>query len=86
MSIFDKVGVRSRRELDARILDQYYLPRFGHGDNPPEPDGAVAGFAKPCSGYRGLAATGGERVSRAGRVGRWRAPDPPPSAGARVSA
>jgi DNA-binding CsgD family transcriptional regulator len=43
-SIFDKVGVRSRRELAARILDQYYLPRFGLGDNPPEPDGAVAGL------------------------------------------
>jgi DNA-binding NarL/FixJ family response regulator len=43
-SIFNKVGVRSRRELVARILDQYYLPRFGHGDNPPEPDGAVAGL------------------------------------------
>jgi DNA-binding CsgD family transcriptional regulator len=43
-SIFNKVGVRSRRELAARILDQYYLPRFGHGDKPPEPDGAVAGL------------------------------------------
>jgi DNA-binding CsgD family transcriptional regulator len=43
-SIFDKVGVRSRRELAARILDQHYMPRFGHGDNPPEPDGAVAGL------------------------------------------
>jgi DNA-binding CsgD family transcriptional regulator len=43
-SIFDKVGVRSRRELAARILDRYYLPRFGDGDNPPEPDGAVAGL------------------------------------------
>ena len=43
-SIFDKVGVRSRRELAARILDRYYLPRFGDGDNPPESDGAVAGL------------------------------------------
>jgi DNA-binding CsgD family transcriptional regulator len=43
-SIFDKVGVRSRRELAARILDQYYMPRFGHGENPPESDGAVAGL------------------------------------------
>ena len=86
MSIFDKVGVRSCRELGARILDQYCLPRFGHGDNPPEPGGVVAGFAKPCGGYRRLAETGGERVSRAGRVGRWRAPARPLSAGARASA
>ena len=86
MSIFDKVGVRSCRELGARILDQYCLPRFGHGDNPPEPDGVFAGFAKPCGGYRRLAETGGERVSRAGRVGRWRAPARPLSAGARASA
>lgn len=42
--IFAKVGVRSRRELVARIFDQYYWPRFGLGGNPPEADGAVAGI------------------------------------------
>jgi DNA-binding CsgD family transcriptional regulator len=43
--IFEKVGVRSRRELVARIFDQYHWPRFGLGENPPEADGAVgAGF------------------------------------------
>ena len=41
--IFAKVGVRSRRELVARIFDQYHWPRFGLGGNPPESDGAVAG-------------------------------------------
>ena len=38
---FEKVGVRSRRELVARIFDQYHWPRFGLGGNPPEADGAV---------------------------------------------
>jgi len=42
--IFEKVGVRSRRELVARIFDQYHWPRFGLGGNPPESDGAVAGI------------------------------------------
>jgi Bacterial regulatory proteins, luxR family len=41
--IFAKVGVRSRRELVARVFDQYHWPRFGLGGNPPESDGAVAG-------------------------------------------
>jgi DNA-binding CsgD family transcriptional regulator len=39
--IFEKVGVRSRRELVARIFDQYHWPRFGLGENPPEADGSV---------------------------------------------
>jgi DNA-binding CsgD family transcriptional regulator len=43
-SIFAKVGVRSRRELVARIFGQYHWPRFGLGENPPESDGAVAGM------------------------------------------
>jgi DNA-binding CsgD family transcriptional regulator len=42
--VFAKVGVRSRRELVARIFDQYHWPRFGLGENPPEADGAVAGI------------------------------------------
>jgi DNA-binding CsgD family transcriptional regulator len=41
--IFAKAGVRSRRELAARIFDQYHSPRAGPGGNPPESDGAVAG-------------------------------------------
>jgi DNA-binding CsgD family transcriptional regulator len=41
--IFAKAGVRSRRELAARIFEQYHLPRVGLGGNPPESDGAVAG-------------------------------------------
>jgi DNA-binding CsgD family transcriptional regulator len=42
-AIFAKAGVRSRRELAARIFDQYHLPRAGLGASPPESDGAVAG-------------------------------------------
>lgn len=41
--IFAKAGVRSRRELAARIFGQYHLPRVSLGGNPPESDGAVAG-------------------------------------------
>lgn len=43
-AIFGKVGVHSRRELVARIFDQYHWPRFGLGGNAPESDGAVAGI------------------------------------------
>jgi DNA-binding CsgD family transcriptional regulator len=43
-AIFGKVGVHSRRELVARIFDQYHWPRFGLGGNSPESDGAVAGI------------------------------------------
>ena len=42
--IFEKAGVRSRRELVARIYDQYHWPRFGFGRNHPEADGAIAGI------------------------------------------
>jgi DNA-binding CsgD family transcriptional regulator len=43
-TIFEKVGVHSRRELVATIFDQHHRPRFGLGENPPESDGAVAGI------------------------------------------
>jgi DNA-binding CsgD family transcriptional regulator len=45
--IFAKVGVRSRREMVARIFDQYHWPRYGLGENPPESDGALAGLRAP---------------------------------------
>jgi DNA-binding CsgD family transcriptional regulator len=46
-AIFEKAGVRSRRELVARIFEQYHWPRYGLGENPPESDGAVAGAHAP---------------------------------------
>ena len=42
-AIFAKVGVRSRRELVARIFDQHHWPRYGQGESPPESDGAIVG-------------------------------------------
>ena len=50
-AIFEKVGVRSRRELVAGIFDQYHWPRFGLGENPPESDGAVAGIYEADSAH-----------------------------------
>lgn len=46
-AVFEKVGVRSRRELVARIFDQHHWPRFGLGENAPGADGAMA--AEPAS-------------------------------------
>lgn len=43
-SVFAKFGVRSRRELVARIFDQHHWPRFGLGENPPESDGVICGI------------------------------------------
>jgi DNA-binding CsgD family transcriptional regulator len=40
-TIFDKIGVRSRRELVSRIFDQQYLPRLKSGQ-PVGPDGWFA--------------------------------------------
>ena len=33
-AIFDKIGVRSRRELLAQIFTQHYAPRIARGDSP----------------------------------------------------
>lgn len=54
--IFEKVGVRSRRELVARIFDQYHWPQFGLG-------------RKPARGRR-RSRHGGSPPS--GHIGAWR--------------
>lgn len=45
-SIFDKTGVRSRRELVATVFRQRYLPRTKSGD----PGGPSGYFAEPIKG------------------------------------
>jgi DNA-binding CsgD family transcriptional regulator len=47
-SIFDKTGVRSRRDLVATVFRQRYLPRMKAGD-PPSPSGYFAEPAGPFS-------------------------------------
>jgi DNA-binding CsgD family transcriptional regulator len=75
--IFEKVGVRSRRELVARIFDQYHWPRFGFGGNPPEADGTIGAGSPPSADTsvrrqglgpsRAGAVMGEERLLRPGR-------------------
>jgi DNA-binding CsgD family transcriptional regulator len=44
-SIFEKFDVRSRRELVARLFDQYYWPAYGQTERGPGASGAPAGLA-----------------------------------------
>ncbi|MBV8712455.1 MAG: LuxR family transcriptional regulator [Solirubrobacterales bacterium] len=43
-SVFDKVGVRSRRQLAARLYEEHFWPNYGRGELHPDPTGAPAGF------------------------------------------
>ena len=43
-SIFDKVGVRSRRQLAARLYEDHYWPSYGRGELHPDPTGAPTAF------------------------------------------
>ena len=45
-SIFEKLAVRSRRELVARLFDRHYWPAYGKMNRAPGADGAPAGFAE----------------------------------------
>jgi DNA-binding CsgD family transcriptional regulator len=41
-SVFQKVGVRSRRELMSKVFAEYHWPRYGDGDAKLGPDGWFA--------------------------------------------
>jgi len=43
-SVFDKVGVRSRRQLAARLYEEHFWPNYGRGELHPDPTGAPAGL------------------------------------------
>jgi DNA-binding CsgD family transcriptional regulator len=43
-SIFDKVGVRSRRQLAARLYEEHFWPNYGRGELHPHPTGTPAGL------------------------------------------
>ncbi|MBV8956903.1 MAG: LuxR family transcriptional regulator [Solirubrobacterales bacterium] len=43
-AIFDKVGVRSRRQLAARLYEEHYWPSYGRGELHPDTTGAPTAF------------------------------------------
>jgi hypothetical protein len=49
-AIFAKVGVRSRRELVARIFDQYHRPRYGLGEHRLNPTAPSSAATRPTAG------------------------------------